>query len=103
MVNIDSLPKSIKYNGNVYMLDLHVTAWNKLCVSYKYIFGSKDALEKKIETFILSEVVEPDNITPNYSNKVDGIVDVNSWEMAFMVLASRLNTALSEGIIEMYK
>ena len=39
MINIDSLPKSIKYNGEAYFLNLHVTAFNKICVCYKYAFS----------------------------------------------------------------
>ena len=103
MINIDSLPKSIEYNGNVYMLDLHVTAWNKLCVSYKYEGGSKRAIEKKIEYFILSQVVEPDCVSPNYTDEITGIVDVKSWEQAFGVLSARLNTALTNERVKIYQ
>lgn len=103
MVNIDSLPKSIEYNGNVYMLDLHITAWNKLCVSYKYEGGSKRAIEKKIEYFILSQVVEPDCKEIRQTDKVIDIVDVKSWEQAFDVLSARLNTALANGRVKIYK
>ena len=59
MVNIDSLPKSIEYNDNVYMLNMHVTAWNKLCICYQYIFGPKDALEKKIEFHKYPSICRP--------------------------------------------
>ncbi len=103
MVNIDSLPKSIKYNGEVYFLHLGVTAWNKICVCYQYAFGPREAMEKKIEYSILSQVVEPNNVTPNYSFNVEDIVDVNSTEMAFNILSSRITTALSTNIVELYK
>ena len=103
MINIDSLPKSIEHNGNVYMLDLHITAWNNLCVSYKYEGGSKRAIEKKIEYFILSQVVEPDCVSPNYTDEITGIVDVKSWEQAFDVLSARLNTALANERVKIYK
>ena len=103
MINIDSLPKSIEYNGNVYTLDLHITAWNKLCVSYKYEGGPKRAIEKKIECFIMSQVVEPDCKEIEYSDKVTDIVDVWSWELAFSVLSARINTALTDGVVKIYK
>lgn len=103
MINIDSLPKSIEYNGNIYMLDLHITAWNKLCVSYKYEGGPKRAIEKKIEYFILSQVVEPDCKEVRHTDKVIGIVDVKSWEQAFDVLSDRLNTALANEHVKIYK
>ena len=103
MVNIDSLPKSIEYNGNVYMLDLHITAWNKLCVSYKYEGGSKRALDKKIEYFILSQVVEPDFIDRNYPDDVITIVDVKTWQDAFTVLSDRVNASLENGTVKVYK
>ena len=103
MVNIDSLPKSIKYNGEVYFLHLGVTAWNKIVVCYQYAFGPLEAMEKKIEYSILSQVVERDNVSPNYSNNVEDIVDVKSTELAFNILSARLNTALSNNIVELYK
>lgn len=103
MINIDSLPKSIKYKDEVYFLHLGVTAWNKICVCYQYAFGPLEAMEKKIEYSILSQVVEPDNVAPNYSDNVEDIVDVNSTEMAFNILSSRVNAALSNNFVELYK
>ena len=103
MVNIDSLPKSIDYNGNVYMLNMHVTAWNKLCICYQYIFGPKDALEKKIEYSILSQVVEPGCKEVRHTDEVIDIVDVKSWDEGFEVLSNRVYTALDKGVIKLYK
>ena len=103
MVNIDSLPKSIEYNDNVYVLNMHVTAWNKLCICYQYIFGPKDALEKKIEYSILSQVVEPDCKGVRYTDEVTDIVDVKSWGEGFETLSDRVYTALDKGIIKLYK
>lgn len=103
MINIDSLPKSIKYNGNIYFLHLGVTAWNKIVVCYQYAFSPREAIEKKIEYYILSQVVEPDNVYPNYSNNVEDMVDVKSTELAFNVLSARLNTAVSNNFVELYK
>lgn len=108
MVNIDKLPKSIKYNGNVYFLDLHVTAWNKLCVSYKYEGGPKRAIEKKIERFILSQVVEPgmnwDDIPIiEIPSKVTDIFDVPDYDFAFTYLDVRLKKALRENSVKLYK
>lgn len=108
MVNIDKLPKSIEYNGNVYFLNLHVTAWNKLCVSYKYEGGPKRAIEKKIEYLILSQVVEPDmNIDDvkviEISSKVTDIFDVPDSDLAFTYLDVRLKKALRENSVKLYK
>jgi hypothetical protein len=103
MVNIDSLPKSIEYNDNVYVLNMHVTAWNKLCICYQYIFGPKDALEKKIEYSILSQVVEPDCKEVRHTDEVIDIVDVKSWDEGFETLSDRVYTALDNGIIKLYK
>lgn len=103
MINIDSLPKSIKYKGEVYFLHLGVTAWNKIVVCYQYAFSPREAMEKKIEYSILSQVVEVDNVVPNYSFDVEDIVDVNSTEMAFNILSSRITTAISNNIVKLYK
>jgi len=103
MINIDSLPKSIEYNGNVYMLNMHVTAWNKLCICYQYIFGPKDALEKKIEYSILSQVVEPDCKEVRHTDEVIDIVDVRSWDEGFETLSDRVYAALDKGVVKLYK
>ena len=103
MINIDSLPKSIKYNDEVYFLHLGVTAWNKICVCYQYAFSPLEAMEKKIEYSILSQVVEPDCVSPNYTDEITGIVDVKSWEQAFNVLSARLNTALANEQVKIYR
>ena len=103
MVKIESLPKSIKYNDELYFLHLGITVWNKICVCYQYAFSPREAIEKKIEYSILSQVVEPDNVTPNYSDNVEDIVDVKSTELAFNILSSRITTALSNNIVELYK
>lgn len=108
MISIDSLPKSIKYNDEIYMLDMHVTAWNKLCISYKYEGGPKRAIEKKIEYFILSQVVEPkmniDKIKViEKTSNVEDIFDVPDSELAFDYLSVRLNQALRHNLVELYK
>lgn len=104
MVNIDSLPKSIEYNGNVYFLNLHVTAWNKLCVCYQYAFSPREAMEKKIEYNILSQVVEPDMKKPiNYSDNVTAIIDVPNYQIAFNVLSARVDGAIFRNVLTIYK
>jgi hypothetical protein len=103
MINIDSLPKTIKYNGSLYFLHLGVTAWNKIVVCYQYVFSPLEAMKRKIEYSILSQVVEPDNVSPNYSNNVEDIVDVRTTELAFNVLSARLNTALANEQVKIYK
>ena len=58
-------------------------------------------MEKGIVYSILSQVVESDNVSSNYSNNVEDIVDVKSTELAFNVLPTRLNTAISNNFIEL--
>lgn len=58
-------------------------------------------MEKGIVYSILSQVVESDNVSSNYSNNVEDIVDVKSTELAFNVLPARLNTAISNNFIEL--
>lgn len=101
MINIDSLPKCIEFNGNWYTLNMHVTAFNKLCTSYKYIGGPMAAHERKIEYNILSQVVEP-NMDKNIvsSNEVTDIVDVPTTEISFEILQNRLNNAIENKIIK---
>ena len=102
MLNIESLPKIISINDDWYELNLHVTFKTRLCVSYKFVGGAKRAMEMKKEYNILSQVVEPDmGDTPiNYTDDVYGIVDVPNIDMAWNVLSSRLNHALSNNEIK---
>ena len=101
MVNIENLPKAIIANGDMYILNLHVTFRNKLCVGYHNALSPNECVNKKKEYFIFSCVVEPDmdkNAIP-YSDAIDGIVDVPNIEMAWNVLSTRINTALGQGVI----
>lgn len=102
MVNIENLPKAIIANGDMYILNMHVTCWNKLCVGYQNALGPKECINKKKEYNIFSCVVEP-NMGSNpikYGDAIDDIVDVPSIEMAWNVLATRINTHLGKGTIE---
>jgi len=108
MINIDKLPKSIKYTGALYFLNLHVTAFNKICVCYQYAFSPKEAHERKIEYNILSQVVEPDMKWDDIPiieipSKVTDIFDVPDYDSAFTYLDVRLKKALCENIVELYK
>ena len=108
MINIDTLPKSIKYNEHVYLLSLHITAWNKICVCYKYAFGPMSAAEKNIEYNILSNVVESDMKVEDIrviekSSSVEEIFDVPDTSFAFDYLDVRLKKALREKTVELYK
>ena len=58
-------------------------------------------MEKGIVYSILSQVVESNNVSSNYSNNVEDIVDVKSTELAFNVLSAKLNTAISNNFIEL--
>lgn len=66
MNSIETLPVSIERNGAIYTLDVYVTAWSKLCVSYRNIILPPDKY--------CSVVVEPHNYTskPNIENESIG-------------------------------
>lgn len=102
MVNIENLPIVISLNGDLYALNLHVTAWNKLCVGYQYVGSVKRALELKKEYNIFSSVVEPDmgDKPIVYSKDVTHITDVPNIKMGWNVLAARINTALADETIK---
>ena len=101
MVNIDKLPKTIEYNGYWYDLHLTITAWGKICVSYALSGGPKEALRLKLNYQILSQVVEPDmNYPSNYSDDITDIVDVPNSILAFNVLGTRVNQALSKNLVK---
>lgn len=108
MINVDSLPKSITYNDEIYFLNLHVTMFNKICVCYQYAFTPRLAREKNIEYNIFSQVVEPkmniDDIKViEKTSNVEDIFDVPDFELAFDYLSARLNQALRYNLVELYK
>lgn len=101
MVNIETLPRLIKViaTGEWYNLEMHVTAWNKLCVCYK--LTDKWTIDNDKFYHILSNVVEPEmEGDVNYSKFITDVVDVPNIEWAFNILSTRLNEAISEGKIE---
>lgn len=99
MINIESLPKVIEYNDNHYSLQLHVTAWNKLCVCYKSMFKIDDPFSNK--TTLFSEVVEKQmskdkvdiEFYRDHLNPVN-TADVPDIETAFEILKVRLDASL---------
>jgi len=101
MVNIESLPRLIKViaTDKWYTLQMHVTAWNKLCVCYK--LTDKWTMENDNIFRILSNVVEPDMGNDiKYSNNIYDVVDVPNIDWAYNTLSTRLNTAIGNGEIE---
>lgn len=66
MNSIETLPISIERKGSIYTLDVYVTAWNKLCISYRNIVIPADKY--------CSVVVEQDNepANPNIENEAIG-------------------------------
>ena len=102
MVNIENLPKVILVGDDLYVLNLHITAWNKFCVGYQYVSGPQAAIRQKKEYNIFSSVVEPDMGSKpiKYGDEIYDIVDVPTIEMAWNVLATRINTNLANGNIK---
>lgn len=99
MVNVDKLPKSLRYDGKLYFLGMHVTAWNKLCLCYKIGFEKPAPANLSYYT-IFSNVVEPDcNFDGHFGSPLD-IVDVPSFEAAVNILSARVNSALSSGMVQ---
>ena len=106
MINIESLPKIIKYSGIPYGLRLHVTAWGKLCVCYKRWFPDE---KEGIPDHLFSQVVEPDmNESPKYVEDPTAIMDVPTavmdvptLELAWHVLSVRVKNALEAGEIQL--
>lgn len=98
---IEQLPKSILYDGELHQISLYVTAFDKLAVCYKKTFHKKQANEI-IHIFI--QVVEPNcRKTPIFSNDVNEIVDVRNVKEGFQILKARVNKALEEKVVEIYK
>ncbi len=98
MVNFETLPRCISFLGRTYTLNVHITAWNKICVSYQLL--DKPTVENSMYYNVFSQVVEPDMGEIKYSENPLDIVDVPSFEMAVNVISARINSAISENKIE---
>ena len=94
--DLEELPKDIMYNGEVYNLEVFVTAWRKWTIAYVPAF---DKMGEKI----LSQVVEPDLAPSLETNDVTKILDCKTLEDACLMLAWRLIGAKLEGKIVEYE
>ena len=97
MVTINDLPKIIEISDEQYNLSLHITAWNKVCVSYKSI---KDSLNP----YILSSVVEEDKMIniPN-DGLYSTIVDAPTLDIAIIILYARVYELFNKGYLTIIK
>ena len=106
MVNIDSFPKDIKFNGDHYQIHMGVTFKGKLNISYKNMSPGDKIIKNKKDFYILSQVVEPDmkNTHDNYClDDVTKIVDAPTAEIAFNILSFRLEVAIENKYVEVLK
>lgn len=55
---IETLPRTINVNGVHYQIELHVTIFDKLCISYREMFKKEGAFGRES---ICSVCVEPEN------------------------------------------
>jgi hypothetical protein len=55
---IETLPKTIEVNNEHYQLEVHVTAWDNLCIGYIEMFKKEGAQWRE---HICSVCVEPDH------------------------------------------
>ena len=86
--SIETLPRMIEYDGDHYSLEVYVTAWDKLCLSYIGWEKDEDGGRKKI----LSVVVEgpKEKYNTQYDN-VDCIADAVDLEHAVDITRQRIN------------
>lgn len=98
MHKIETLPREIKYNGNYYFLNVHITAWGKLCVGYKIMDPRNSD-----NVYILSNVIDTKGAEKRQCN-IHGILninDVNNFNEAVEILEKRVNNSLKSGYIEL--
>jgi len=99
MNKLEKFPKVIERDGKLYSLDVHITAWNKLCVSYKTMFKNSTFEE----TYIFSQVVEPEMTKKVREPEVfNDIIDVPTYSKALSVLNKRIDNALKTEEITIY-
>lgn len=93
---IELLPKEIEVNDKIYGLEMHITAWGKICLCYSN--------EMKLSDYILSQVVESEMTTkPEFSECMQNVVDVPDLDGAVAMMQMRLNDGLANKTIKIYK
>ena len=99
MNTIETLPKTVIYDGQAYFLNLHVTAWGKLCVSYKGIDRGADGCYPNI----FSTVVEGESKKAPHlegADWVEGITDSKDLDDAVTITKVRIDNACANNFVE---
>jgi hypothetical protein len=84
MNTFETLPKSLEYDGDIYFLGVHITAWDKYCIRYKGM--EKDPKTGERNT-ILSCVVEGRR---RKAENIDDIADAVDFDDAVEITKSRI-------------
>lgn len=79
-ISIEELPKVIKYNNKYYALNVHITAWGKLCICYKEFF------ERRGESILSCIVEDKTKLVEN----IDDIASSIDFERALTITKLRL-------------
>jgi hypothetical protein len=100
MIRIEDLPKVIEYKDKLWSLNVHVTAWNKLCISYHV----QEEVKPFDTVFLFSEVIEPGMKKHVLrTDNPEDIVDVKHFPSALNTLKTRLERALETGVVKEVK
>lgn len=88
MNSIEKLPKSVKFDdGRYFEIQIYLTAWGKLCLSYVNPFRDDDSFNDRI----LSVVVEGDNkIERKMTNDYTVIFDAVDIDEAVDITLQRI-------------
>ena len=84
MNTFETLPKSLEYNGDIYFLGVHITAWDKYCICYKGMGKDRNTGEHNV---ILSCVVEGKK---REAENIDDIADAVDFDNAVEITKSRI-------------
>ena len=65
---IETLPRTFTVNNVTYTLEMHVTAWDKLCICYREMIRKTPT---SITEILCSVCVEPDNDPVNIEDTIE--------------------------------
>ena len=90
MNTIETLPKSVECDGDVFFLTMYITAWDKYCLCYRGMEKDEGGNRKTI----LSVVVEgecPDKPEYKIPDDINIIADAVDFDDAVRIIRTRIN------------
>lgn len=90
---IETLPKTFEVDNVLYTLEMHITAWDRLCIGYREAFKKEGAWTRES---ICSVCVEPENEPRKIEDTIgylnEGVGNARTLDDAALILKKYVET-----------